>query len=81
MIKVNIDIGGGDLETSGSALEVILELTQICEKVIELHAKESELEERILARNLISHIAIAERLSKSDFQSIIEAVERKRACV
>lgn len=78
MIKVNIDIGGGDLETSGSALEVILELTQICEKVIELHAEASGVKERTLARNLIAHIAITERLSKSDFRSIIEAVERKR---
>jgi len=79
MIKVNIDSEGGNLETSGSALEALLELTQICEKVIELHAKESGLEERTLAQILIAHIAIAERLSKSNFQSIIEVVERKRA--
>lgn len=78
MIKANIDNGGGNLETSGSALEVILELTQICEKAIELHAKESGLEERTLAQILITHLSIAERLTKSDFRSIIEAVERKR---
>ena len=81
MIKVNIDGNKGDLETSGSALEVLLDLVQVCEKAIELHAKESGLEERTLAQILIAHIAIAERLSKSDFRSIIEAVERKRACV
>lgn len=81
MIKVNIDGKEGNIETSGSALEMILELTLVCEKAIELHAKESGLEDRTLAQILISHIAIAERLSKSDFRSIIEAVERKRACV
>lgn len=78
MIKANIDGKIGGIETSGSALEVLLELTQICEKAIELHAEASGLEERTLAQILITHLSIAERLSKSDFRSIIEAVERKR---
>ncbi len=81
MIKVNIDGNKGDIETTGSASEMILELTQICEKAIELHAEASGLEEKLLAQILIAHIAIAERLSKSNFQNIIEVVERKRACV